>query len=704
MTLSAAPLRFARQLCARWRPEWLVAAALAAGSAAYAVDDIELALESARGADWHAEDIAVHWRLGSSWADIKVRSLALAAWPEPWRDLIVECTALEVDARTIACAHAIVTADVPRLGRQRFNAQARYEPSSGALNLKMQALELGTGKLDLDAVLQADGWRAQLVLDKVPLASLADVATAFDFALPIVATDGTVSLTAQVHGHAADIATIQARGTLAQVTVSNESSSIATDALDMSIELALTRGAASWTYEATVDARAGQAYVDPVFLDFGANALHARANGVLHDDGRVAIEALEVDHRDVLRARARETLVDLNAAPFIRELDVDLDAFVLPAAFTNYVQPLLLDTSVSVAEARGHLSGRLRVREGAAERIDVVLRDIEIDADKPSLAVRGLTGEWHWRARTEPNDRFASQLGWTGGRLFGLELGASRLSFATAGSDFVLLEPTRIPLLDGALELAALSAHDIGSSRVGFNVDATIHPISVPHLSRAFGWPEFGGRLSGKLSNLELEEGVLRLGTRLEANVFDGLVVVSDMRLEDPFGAWPRFFADIDLEALDLELVTSAFSFGRITGRLSGFIHGLELFNWSPVAFDARLITTPGDRSRHRISQRAVQNIGNIGGGGASVTAALSSGFLRFFDDFNYKRLGISCTLRNDVCEMSGVAPAPRGGYYIVQGRGLPRIDVIGDAASVDWPRLLQQLVAATQSSGPVVQ
>ena len=92
--------------------------------------------------------------------------------------------------------------------------------------------------------------------------------------------------------------------------------------------------------------------------------------------------------------------------------------------------------------------------------------------------------------------------------------------------------------------------------------------------------------------------------------------------------------------------MTGAFSFGRITGRLSGAIDGLQLFNWTPVAFDARLYTPPDDRSKHRISQRAVENIGSIGGGGAGVTAALSSGFLRFFEDFNYDRLGLSCRLR----------------------------------------------------------
>jgi hypothetical protein len=265
------------------------------------------------------------------------------------------------------------------------------------------------------------------------------------------------------------------------------------------------------------------------------------------------------------------------------------------------------------------------------------------------------------------------------------------------------MEPAAIPLLDGAIDLESLRVRNAGLPTVAFLVDATVRPISTARLCRAFGWPEFGGSIGGAISKLRMREGVVSLGAQLKAQVFDGTVTLRDLRLEQPFGPWPRLHASVGMERLDLELLTSAFSFGRITGRVSGAIDGLELFNWTPVAFDARLYTPPDDRSRRRISQRAVENIGSLGGG-SGVTAALSSGFMRFFDDFNYERLGIRCRLANEVCSMSGVGPAPNGGYYLVKGAGLPRIDVIGSAERVDWPRLVQQLIAITESEGPVVR
>ena len=53
---------------------------------------------------------------------------------------------------------------------------------------------------------------------------------------------------------------------------------------------------------------------------------------------------------------------------------------------------------------------------------------------------------------------------------------------------------------------------------------------------------------------------------------------------------------------------------------------------------------------------------------------------------------------------MDGIAPAPNGNYYLVKGKGLPRIDRIGSNRPSEWPRLAQQLIAVTESEGPVVQ
>ena len=521
-------------------------------------------------------------------------------------------------------------------------------------------------------------------------------------------------MTLAAHGAGGMIASVRFDGAGTNLTANNPSGTLATDKLSLITKGTLARRAGAWTFEAEVRSAQGQAYAQPMFLDFGAHGIVLRAAGNWSEASKVlTVDRFDVDHQDVAQAQGQVTLAVGHEQP-VRSLVLKLGRASFPGAYESYLQPLLLETNFKALTTSGSIAGEVRLEGGEPQQADLRFDRLSLDDGTGSFAVRGLTGDWHWRNRPSSegeidDDRrvavsaLPSMLQWQSAALLQLGVGASELAFETSGRQFRLLRPSHIPVLDGAIDLESFRIRNVGLPSVAFIVDATIRPISVAQLCKAFGWPTFGGQVGGVVSKLRMRDRVITLGTTLEAQVFDGDVTIRDLRLEQPFGQWPRFSSSIELRNLDLELVTGAFSFGRITGRLSGAIDGLQLFNWTPVAFDARLYTPENDRSRRRISQRAVQNIGSIGGGGAGVTAALSSGFLRFFDDFNYERLGISCRLANEVCAMDGVGPAPNGGYYLVQGRGIPRIDVIGSSRRVDWPRLVQQLIAATRSGGPVV-
>jgi hypothetical protein len=220
----------------------------------------------------------------------------------------------------------------------------------------------------------------------------------------------------------------------------------------------------------------------------------------------------------------------------------------------------------------------------------------------------------------------------------------------------------------------------------------------MPLLAKAFGWPEFSGQLAATIPGVTLKDNVLRFDGVVESEVFGGRISGSNIRLQDPLGNFPQLFADVRARDLDLGLVTSTFEVGSITGKLEADILGLELFGWSPVAFNARLATPQGDKSRHRISAKAVSSLSNVGGGGGGVVQALQSGVLKFFDEYSYDKLGITCKLRDDVCEMSGIEPAGVG-YYIVKGSGLPRIDIVGSSGRVKWSQLMSSIATTDYGS-----
>jgi hypothetical protein len=294
------------------------------------------------------------------------------------------------------------------------------------------------------------------------------------------------------------------------------------------------------------------------------------------------------------------------------------------------------------------------------------------------------------------------------------------MSFTAHGRDFELAGDTRLPIFDGALVIHKLAVRRFGAPDAELDFDAHLEPISMPLLSAAFGWPILSGQLAGRIPGVTYRNHVLAVQGDLSANVFDGTITGSRFKLSDPLGRWPRLDADVTGRHLDLDLLTHTFSIGSISGRLDADIKGLELFNWSPVAFAARLQSTPGDSSAHLISQKAITSISSVGGGGCiacdargspkgespggGVTAALQSGVLKFFHTFHYDRIGISCQLRDEVCLMSGLEPARTGGYYLVKGRGLPRIDIIGNVGRVNWTQLVGQIAASMHSQNIVVR
>jgi hypothetical protein len=492
------------------------------------------------------------------------------------------------------------------------------------------------------------------------------------------------------------------------MTLANAAGSVATDSLALQIagkahrlDPKLHKG---WQFDTQLNAGTGQGYLEPVFVDFGQHAVNLQARGQWDGAARVQLQQLTIDQHNIVAASASGTL-QLDATNPAPQLAVQINELRFPGSFATYLQPFLLDSSFKNLKTSGVISGDVQIQDSAPTHVDLQLQQLLADDGAGTLHLEQIDGAIHWRKVVdEAAEPPRSQLSWQRGSLLGLELGATQLQLELWDTNARFAEAARIPIFNGALAIDAFRVRKAGTPQMAFMLDAIIEPINVAQIAKAFGWPEFGGELSGKVTKLRLEDGVLTLGASLTAQVFDGAASISDMKLEGALTQWPRFTANIAFQQLDLEQVTQAFSFGRITGRLSGEINQLDLFNWQPVAFDARLYTPPDDNSRHRISQRAVQNIGSVAGNGGGVAMALQSGFLKFFDDFNYDELGISCRLSNEVCLMNGVAPARNGGYYIVKGKGLPRIDVIGNSTRVDWPRLVAQLLAVTESAGPVVQ
>jgi hypothetical protein len=440
-------------------------------------------------------------------------------------------------------------------------------------------------------------------------------------------------------------------------------------------------------------------YIDPVFIELDARPLTAAVRlDWQPGTHRLVIRSFDMQQPGALSLHA-SGVINPEQAGWVDTLVLDVRRGELPALYETWLQPWLGDTLFADLNTTGGISGRLQWDAGKLAGIALTPEGLGIDDNEQRFGLTGITGQLAW---TRTGVVRQSELRWDNGHLYRVPLGSAHIVATADATTLHLGEPARIGILDGELQLAEFTLEYPDGAIRRWQVDGMLTPVSMRRLTRSLGWPEFAGKLSGTIPDVEYAGGILEVGGELLVRVFDGEITLRNLKLEQPFSVVPRLRVDAQVKGLDLETLTRTFSFGRIEGRLDGRLDGLLMESWRPVAFDAGFATPLDDDSRHRISQQALDNISSIGGGG--VGGALSRSFLRFFEDFPYDRLGISCRLENGICAMDGVAPAANG-YYIVKGRLLPpRIDVIGYAERVNWNSLVAQLAAAIKREGAVAE
>ncbi len=620
----------------------------------------------------------------------------------PLRRINFACADLRLDEPRFECAGGRLAIAQSPLGALSFPARVALRTDTGALGAQGSGIAIGGGRLQLRAGSVGDDWTLALKLRGATAKGLRAL-LAPRVALPKdFTTEGRLDASVDLRGRGAALQSGNGRATLASVTFSNEAGTVVGENLAAEITAQAARRGSSLNVESQVRAGSGQALAGPVLLDFKANPLDASIRGSWRDGG-LDIAAGSVRQQNLLQARAEGRLVlaagaNAPAAPLIERLAITLDSLRMPAAYTSFLQIALAATDFGALTTSGTLAGDLLIERDALQSLRLELQGLDLEDRRHAFLMRELRGTIHWSPAAAPPPT-ASFLSWREGGAYGLSGGAARVDFLAQGAGVRLTQPSRLPIFDGALAVRTFEVSDVGTPQFALRFEGDIEPIGMPRLARAFGWPEFSGQLSGRIPRVELRDNVLTFGGDVEARVFDGLIVGRNIRLQDPLGKWPRFFADVRIQNLDLAAVTSTFSVGNITGRIDGQVNGLELFAWSPVAFDAALATPASYRGPRRISAKAVGNLSNIGGGGGGVRETLGSGLFGLFDEFDYDRLGLRCRLSNDVCLMSGVE-STREGYYILKGSGVPRIDIIGNAGRVNWPQLASQVGQGMRDTG----
>ncbi|NNC77535.1 MAG: hypothetical protein HKN77_06180 [Woeseiaceae bacterium] len=622
-------------------------------------------------------------------------------------DTRVACALIELSAQTIKCANASFAFMIPGIGRQTTPGAFTYDRHTGAATVQLSGLAVAGGKLRCNITAGDTGISVRYTGTRLQLAGLVELANLFTDSLAGYSANGVADVSGTFAMPAAGPTRLTLIADLADVAFANDAGTIATDGVAGKLELELQRDDDIVRFTINVDSDRGEAYLEPVYANFSEHALHLIANEVVTTDfSNFDIPRFSLQQAGLLdvAGSAQLNLPEEGGAASRVSADVVLRDSSVAYLYDNLVRVALAGTLLGDLETDGRLSGSMRITDNAPNSINLQLNDVILDDRRGRFALYGLQGniEWHADGETKTGP---SLLRWDSGAVYNILIGSAELPLQLGDNDVEFLAPLRLATMGGALLINELELHNFGTDAATGRLDAELQPIQLGQLTGTFGWPAFSGTLSGRLPLLRLAENTITVGGTLSAQAFDGTMEMSNLRIEQPFGRVPRMQGDLAFRNLDLQRVTEAFSFGLIQGRLSGDVTALRMQNWRPVAMDMNFYTPINDRSLHRISQRAVENLASVGGGGAA--AALSTGFLQFFEVFAYDRIGLRCVLNNGVCTMSGAGPAKSGtqgsGYYIVKGSGIPRIDVVGYRNTVSWPKLVQQLAAITRSGSPTV-
>jgi hypothetical protein len=543
---------------------------------------------------------------------------------------------------------------------------------------------------NLSASMASDGrWQGKAVLKQADLAQLAKEAGTTS---PVIVNKGTASGTVELSGIDTTPQQLKADLNLHDIAFSDDTGLHAGEKLGGTLHIDADQArspGAPWQWQVGLDWRGGEVFWQPLYLAAGhsVKAQGTWSSTQLH----IQQSSLQMDGIGTLALQGDLKLPEKS----VSNLTLSGHGLQAGKGYEILAKPFLDKTMLGNLDVAGKIDVDANMRDGELKTFKLSLNGLDVEDKNGRFALYKVNADVPWTldGATRANVQFGS------GRALLLTLGESNLTAKLEGWSLVAQE-WNIPVLDGAVSLQDVSAALIDGQWHG-HFAARLAPISMGEFSHAMGWPRMEGKLAASIPLVTYSAGTMAMDGTMQFDVFDGRVAVSKLILDRALGLAPRLKADIEMRNLDLGLLTSTFSFGDMKGRLDGDVVGMELSSWKPVKFDASFRSSPGNYPR-KISQRAVENISALGGAGAA--AAIQRSFLRFLNEFNYAKLGISCRLRNDVCAMDGVEKT-QGGYVIVKGSGIPAITVLGYNRNVSWKELLERLQRITAgNTKPVIK
>ena len=665
------------------------------------LDTATLDVGGISGKDWKLEGVRLSLTgLNQNKLQFKL-SAARFKLPKPFHDLAlanIVCNQFTWDHGEVECNQG--RASVQSAYWQSPKTFFSFHLGNKKNTFRLEDARLMGSRLTLEANVNGDDWQCKLrakhinneLLDKLfqttPIKGMRTHSKNSSLNL-----SGTI--TGQhnaVHGFSIDTE-------IARLTDQTHDGKIASEKLNLLVHLDGKKTTAdNWYWHSKSQMTSGALYVDPVYLEAGANPIVLAAQGVWNTGTKKAdILSFTYRHPDTGSLSGNVTGYYRDGIK-IDKADVTLHSETLQNLFSVYINPFFAESPLTGITVTGGIRADFSFIQQTLTETSINFSKLNVVDETERLAIVDGNGLLNWS--DDAMQIKQSELAWQQLAFKGLPVDAAKLKFTSRSNHFWLAEKVKLPVLSGNIKVDKFSWQNKKRDEPDVAFAGSIDKVSLEQLSKTLGWTPLSGKISGHIPGIVYHGKTLTLEGGLSINVFDGVLKVNHLSSSGLFSGFPRLKGDIEIQDLDLDQLTSKFEFGNITGRLSGSINGLILENWHPVTFFAWLETPDDDDSAHTISQKAVNNIASIGGGASNL---LSRSFLKMFDTFRYDKIGFGCYLSKGVCQMMGMEPSGEK-YYLIKGGGLPRIDVVGYNSRINWDVLVERLGRLASTDNMVVK
>lgn len=663
---------------------------------AHALDSVSLDVGTIVGAQWKLEGIRIALTDLSKNPQKLALTIEKLSLPKPFNDLSlvnIRCTAFTWQNKELLCDQG--RAEIRSNRWQSPTANFSFHITEKRSTFKLDDFRLAGGTFTVDGEEQGDQWQLQVDAKKVDAKLIQQLLSQEHFKLKAGKIDTKLNASGSHTQVKEFILTTQLNG----LTGQTKDGRFASEALVLETTLNAKNYNGQWQWQSHIEINGGALYAEPLYLEATGQNIALDAQGDLDASNKqIEIKSAIYRHSNVGELSGCAT-IQYKGETRLEKAQLSLVSLNLQDLSATYLKPFFEQTALQEVMLAGHLKADFSINKQALTALTATFENLGVKDAAGRGEIQGGAGTFNWSS--DENFNMSSEFAWQQLLVYSLPIGPAELSFLSRADGIRLLKKTQLPFLGGAIAVNHFRWKEKQQQDPEVTFEGEVSNVSLEQLSSVLNWTPLSGSISGHIPRIEYSNKTLSLGGELIVKVFDGEVKISNLASSGLFSDFPKFYSDLEIDNLDLDQLTGKFKFGGITGKLSGYVQQLYMENWRPVSFFAWLGTPENDDSRHRISQKAVQNIANIGGG--SAADLVSKTFLRFFETFGYDKLGLGCYLHDGVCQLMGVE-ARESGYAIITGGGLPRIDVIGYNPRVDWSVLMERLERISSSDEVIIE